>query len=306
MKKNKVSKVEVCEPSSAEISVSLFAGYENSKPIGTVSLSDFLLLPTYKEEVEKVRACTDEAQRRKLKSKLPAITPSGIFAHRCNKGLIWYSGIICIDIDGKDNPSITDWEAVKASVSDIPGLYYAGLSVGGNGLFMLFKVEKLGKHREHLAALMQDLQGRGLVPDVNCTDVSRLRGASYDPNPVFRWDTLPYSKLLPIMPTPAPHFQSVEINGDFTAFRVRRLIEIIEHTGANIADHYRDWYAVGRSLASEFGESGRAWYHIVSSKSAKYKPKECDKQYSRCLRTCSQTSIKTFFYICMCNGILAN
>jgi hypothetical protein len=286
--------------------VSLFSGYEDSKPIGEISLAEFLLSDRYKNEVEAIRQCSDKAKRRELKSKLPAITPSGIFSKRRNDALIQHSGFICIDIDGGDNTHISDWEALKSSLSGLSGLWYVGLSASGNGLFLVVKVKFPEQHTKHFHSIARDLSNRGIAVDMACKDVARLRGASYDPAPLFNPDTVPYEDLV------APTRKTPEIapkqpdNEDLTARRVGRLVEAIEYTGANIADHYPDWYAIGRSLSSEFGESGCDWYHTISSQSTKYNHHECDIQYNRCLKSCSRTTISTFFGLCKDYGIMAN
>ena len=280
--------------------VSLFSGFNDPIPSDKISLDAFITTSTYKPQVEEIRNCKNKEQRRKLKSQLPAITPSGLFLKRCNDGLLKHSGFICIDIDGKDNPDISDWDALKKSIADFEGLYYAGLSAGGNGLFLLFKLEYPEKHLEHFYALAQDLQDRGLVVDAACKDVSRLRCASYDPNPVYFPKAKHYTGLLsPGLPQPiaTPEYS------DKTASRVQQLVTLIESKGKNIADDYRDWYAIGRSLASEFGEGGRQWFHIISAQSKKYDGVECDKQYDNCLCTCKSTTIKTFFWYCRGYGL---
>lgn len=303
-------------PKTSKVFVSLFRDYSNPKPIGEIDLLEFLLTSTYQQQVEEIRRCTDKARRRELKSKLSAITPSGIFSKRSNAGLIRHSGIICVDVDQQDNAGISDWEALKSSISDLQGLWYAGRSVSGNGLFLLFKVKYPEKHLEHFAALARELTGRGIAVDQACKDVARLRGASYDPNPFFNPDAAPFDGLLTASTQRATGGPSTETqrnlknpvgyqgSDDLTAYRVGRLIERIEATGTNLAECYPEWFAIGRALASEFGEYGREWFHAVSSKSQKYDPDECDQQYSRCLRACDRTSIGTFFNLCKQNGVM--
>lgn len=196
------------DSNEVRVCVSMFSGYNNPIPTGEIPLADFLLQPTYKKEVEVLRGCGDKARLRELKSKLPAITPSGIFSRRRNDGLIRHSGFICIDIDGQDNHDVTDWEALKSSLSDFTGLWYTGLSASGNGLFLIFRIKYPEMHANH-----------------------------------------------------------------FTA------------------------------ISSEFGESERGWFHTISRQSTKYNSAECDRQYTRCLRTCDHTSIATLFMICKRNGI---
>lgn len=291
-------------------SVSLFSGYSDVKPKGVIPLTDFLLQPTFKEKVEEIRLCNDKSRRRELKSKLPAITPSGVFSKRCNVGLIRHSGYICIDIDGQDNPAISDWNGLKTTVSEFPGLWYAGLSASGNGLFLIIHIANPDKHLAHFNAIENDLEHYGLTVDSACKDVARLRGASYDPVPFFNPDAIPYTNILTTT-TPKCNMNDTRISvirndiSGRTVYRVARLVDTIERSGANIADYYPDWYAIGRSLASEFGQSGRGWFHAISRQSAKYDPTECDAQYTRCLAACSQTSISTLFWYCQKNGISA-
>jgi len=292
------------ERGQTEIFVSLFENYSKPKPIGIVSLDEWLHSSHFQKEVEAIRNEKNKSRRRELKSKLPAITPSGIFSKRENLGLIQHSGIICIDIDQKDNPEIGDFSAVKDALAGLEGLFGAALSVSRNGLFLLFKTAYPEKHTEHFRALAADLMVRGLVVDAGCKEVSRLRGASYDPNPYYNPSVSPYKKLLilEIRPVVSTNLQ----NPSHTTFRVGKLVELIERTGANVADYYPDWYAIGRSLSAEFGESGRQWYHIISRQSKKYNLQECDKQYNYCLQSCSRTSISTFFGICKKFRLYAN
>lgn len=297
---NRMTEVEEREPS--KVSVSVFRNYTDSRPCREVDLADFLFASTYRKQVEAIRACPDKVERRVLKMRLPAITPSGVFSKRCNNGLIRYTGIICIDIDGDQNLDIGDWETVKSSVVDLPGLLYAGLSAGGNGMFLLFRVAYPDRHTEHFAALAFELQGRGVVVDAGCRDIARLRGASYDPQPYYNPNAEVFTRML----TPESIMRYVPPSpseSDRTALRVRKLVDMIEQTGTDITDFYDEWYAIGRALAAEFGESGRGWYHAISAQSSKYRPKECDRQYDRCLRTCSRTGIGTFFGICKNYGL---
>lgn len=289
-----------------EIQVSLFENYENPVPKGVIPLYDWLFSAQYQyiKEVEVIREGKDKNHRRELKSKLPAVTPSGTFSYRSNSELIKHSGIICMDLDKKDNSQISDFSAIKDTLTNFEGLYYAGLSVSGNGLFLLIRIAYPEKHLEHFNALAYDLKERELIVDPQCKEVSRLRGASYDPNPYFNPSTALYEKLLShnVM---KPVFSTNIQDAGLTWHRVRILVEKIEQSRIDITNAYKDWYAIGRSLAAEFGENGREWYHLISRQSTKYKPQECDKQYDRCLQACSLTSIASFFDICKQHKIYA-
>ena len=50
-----------------------------------------------------------------------------------------------------------------------------------------------------------------------------------------------------------------------TATRVEKLIDLLKSSHTDITADYNDWLKVGFALASEFGESGRRYFHDISS-----------------------------------------
>ena len=308
------------------IKVSFFKNYF-AKRCRRVDLKSHLLSTEWKNDVIAIRREPDKRKRDKMKMILPAITPSGIFKRHNSSGIVKYSGFICMDIDAKDNPSINNWEALKSTISNLPGLWYCGLSASGNGLFALFRVKYPERHKEHFTALSMDLRNHGIIIDESGKDICRLRGVSFDENPIFNPDVAMYEKLIKISEVcKIIHEQStiiteqstiitevcdiplqvnLEKNDERTARNVQKLVEKIQSTGTDITDYYPNWFFIGCSIASEFGEFGRNWYHIVSAQSLKYKPDECNRQYNKCLR-CSKISISTFFHFCKQFGITLN
>ncbi len=299
VERGRVPKKSPPKETLSPVFVSLFSRYTAPKPIGKVSLFYFLTTGQYKyrEQIEEIRRCESERRRRALKSKLPAITPAGEFSQRCNNGLLRYSGFVCIDIDGKDNPDISDFEAAKRSLAEFPGLAYAGLSVGGNGLYLLIRIATPENYAGHLNAITTDLYRRGIIADRSCKDIARLRGISFDPAPVLNPSAPAYTCIEDEQPEPIAHCPVPETSTD-TARRVAAIVEIIETNGIDITEYYGDWFAIGQSLAAEFGEAGRGWFHTISAQSPKYRADACDRQYTRCMRACSRVSIATFFWYC--------
>ncbi|MDF9829339.1 BT4734/BF3469 family protein [Parabacteroides sp. PF5-6] len=279
--------------------VSLFRCFSESIPDDTIKLSKFLFpSQEYIEMVTGIREIKKKGSIYILKSMLPCITPSGVFSKRCNSGLIHHSGIICMDIDRKDNPHISDWDIAKQSVSGMDGLYYAGLSTSGNGLFMLFRIKYPDKHLEHFYALEHDLKKKNIYIDKACKDVARLRFVSYDPAPYYCPTAGQYSRFMGIEKKSLTINIGDDMSKEITSYRVRKLIAEIMLNKINIAEKYLVWYAIGQSLAAEFGESGRDLFHIVSMQSIKYQKWRCDRQYDHCLASCSNSSIATFFMYC--------
>ena len=89
-----------------------------------------------------------------------------------------------------------------------------------------------------------------------------------------------------------------------TASRVEALIAELRASGRDITADYGDWLKVGFALASEFGESGRRYFHEISSIYSGYERQECDKKYDQCLKSDNgKTNIATLFYLAEQQGV---
>lgn len=177
--------------------VSVFLSYKATVPSRSINIWEWLFLSNDNNSiVDIIRYTTDEEERKRLKASLPAITPSGIFSERRANKLIDHSGLICIDIDGKDNPHITNIESLKQQLSNNEYILYCGLSVSGNGLFCLIPIAYPEQHKGHFYALQKDFQDMGIAIDKGCSDVCRLRGYSYDSNPYVNPEAVNYEKTM--------------------------------------------------------------------------------------------------------------
>lgn len=273
--------------------VSIFKNYKEPDPLATISLTEWLLNDEYKAEISALRQTQDSEQRKRIKAELPAVTPSGIFSKRCKEGLVKHSGVICIDIDG-----IRRTDFYKEVLSRRPYVYYCGLSAGGNGLFCIIPLSCPDKHAEQFLALQQDLAGSGIVIDKSCKDVCRLRGISYDPSPYLNEKAVLYTGLhVPDKPPKQP------VSGTDTAEKVNTLVRKIEAGNVDITGQYANWFEIGCALANEFGEGGRSLFHSISAVSPKYRPDECDKQYTHCATNPYGYTIASLFHYAKINGI---
>ena len=89
-----------------------------------------------------------------------------------------------------------------------------------------------------------------------------------------------------------------------TASRVEALIDAIRSSHADITSDYNDWLKVGFALAGEFGESGRGYFHAISSLYPDYNQDESDRKYTECLKSDNgRTDISTLFYLAKNQGI---
>ncbi|TLD41846.1 MAG: putative helicase [Candidatus Jettenia ecosi] len=241
----------------------------------------------WEKEVEAVRNEKDKTRRSRLKQGVPAFTPSGVFAERKVSGLQCHSGVLAIDFDLEDNPQLgVELASVRATLEKDKFSEYVSLSVSGQGLFVIIKIDE-AKHTENFLYLEQYYKETyGLVIDKSCKDVSRLRFVSYDPNLYHNKDAekycesaQEYTKMCQPAQKDAKAYPSSQDDN-------ARIMADIVKSGKMIGDDsYGDWVTIGFALAATFGEAGRGYFHALSQRGVKYDAGECDKKYSNCIET---------------------
>lgn len=255
-----------------------------------VELMDFLNHIKYgqwKDQVLAYRAEEDKEKKKQLKDMFYGATMSGVFTQRKQDMLLEHSGFICIDIDGFND---------KTALQQDPYTYALFYSAGGNGIAVVVKI-KGEKHKESFR-FIQDYYYRtyGIVVDPAPSSVASLRYISYDPD-LFVNEK---SKLSPILEEKKPPKKLPVIldkNG------LNEVLEQIQAQQVNIAESYEDYRNIAFAIADEFGEEGRAYFHIVASVSRKYTHHHADKQYSHSLKGRKGISIGTFYWLCQQGGI---
>lgn len=254
----------------------------------------------YKEHIQRLRTCRNADERKYLKGLLPQATISGVFSgSRKASNLAAHSGLICVDIDAKDNPDVPDFEHLKENVlSRIDEVAYAAHSVGGKGYFVIIKLAYPGQHARQFRELKNDFAKYGITIDGACSDVSRLRCLSYDDTPFINEDAPCYKGIEEEPKRIAQLFRTFR-NGfiDDTDERVYAVCMEIARRHIDMTADYADWISIGFSLAS-LGEEGREYFHIVSQQSPKYNARETDKKFDGFLRSNGRIGIGTFFHYC--------
>lgn len=333
---NVEARVEGGESLPVEVGrVSLYNSAHSARSVEDIDIISFFTSNRYKDLISKLRATTDPDTRRVLKEKqLPAITTAGVFhPKRGNQYIRSYSGMLCIDIDGKENPAIEDWSATAHRIGSLsPCVLYAGLSAGGNGCFVVYRIATPHRYAEHLATITAELMGAGLMADTACKDLARLRFASYDPAPYLNTEAIPH--VAPVMVEQSPnkganeahikpqrpqadqapaaslnannrgyfdsdhsqHLNRPTSTGRLSLARVEAAVAELVRRGINIAEHYVDWWRIGCALASTYGEQARPLYHAISAQSTKYRASECDAQYKRCMNSHSIGIASLLYY----------
>lgn len=85
----------------------------------------------------------DKETYSRIKSTLPAVTiscrcsPGQTHAHHDGR----HTGVIAVDIDGADNPGLTEWPPLRTALGKLPYCYLSALSAGGRGVFLLLAVD---------------------------------------------------------------------------------------------------------------------------------------------------------------------
>lgn len=271
--------------------------------------------------LDLIRNTDDKETRNAIKARLPAVTPSGTFEVRRADALIAHSGLICLDIDAGDNPSIDDWNALKLRLPLAEHVLYAGLSASGRGLFCLVPIADGKQHLQHFIALERDFRKAGIVLDPSCKDVSRLRGFSHDVSAVVNFDARLYEKVSeasvtghrttserPLVRNPSPKTDRIREGGrpnpalrllqptDLSRIssvleprkpskqRFLELAERIEAQRIDITVSYRDWFTVGCVVATLFGADGMSLFHRISVFYPRYDYDECERLFSDILK----------------------
>ena len=291
------------------VGVSQFDGYKKPFAPVTVNLLDWLFDESHRQSVEQIRKrdFTNSLEMKKLKESLPAVTISGIFEQRLNEGLIKHSGLICIDIDAKDNTECPFFKEMKEMVSSAPFVAYCGFSISGEGYFVIIPILYPEKHKQHFKALKELFAKAGIIIDVACKDVSRLRGCSWDDTPYINHDAKPFSCIIEDIPRqPIKPHTTYRPDGDDNRSWVERYINEINTRNIDVAPDYKIYRNIGFAFAQEFGEAGRDLFHSVCSPSHKYKFDDTEKHYSNFLKSRSQgkvIKIGSFFHYCRQTGI---
>lgn len=284
-----------------DIQISVYRGVRDTK--GHIStLSDFLSNVEY-DAIQELRSCSDPGKRKRIKLSLPQATISGIFSPtRAAENLVRHSGLICVDIDKKDNLHLGNLDTlIEDTLSRIDEVAYASRSVNGNGYFVIIPLKYPEAHKAHFEKLVRDFAALDIVIDRACGDVSRLRCQSYDLHQYINLEAKPYEGLYhkpkPIRPVFSYNLSDIDAED-----KVAGLCRIISQQHIDLTANYEDWMKIGAALSS-LGESGRQWFHLCSAQNGKYNAAECDRKFNNLLRSNRRIGIGTFFYLCKNAGL---
>jgi hypothetical protein len=158
-----------------------FKSLRNTKPETTVSITEVLseiASDKYKSLIEEIRK-SENPSKNPLKDKLPVFTPTGQFNYRSLAGLEVYNGLMCLDIDGVEDP-----KSLKEKCKKLNYVYSAFITPSGRGLKVLIKspanAENYREVELKVASAFQ--HDTGFLRDNHCKDIARIQFVSYDPD----------------------------------------------------------------------------------------------------------------------------
>ena len=305
---------EVCSIyESAQDAYGRFVDRETGECIKQMTIREFCLTDRWKPYVQRLRAMRQEFGSKakkmdeyiKTKKMLPGATLSGLFAlyeddsltnpgqrvmvSRRESHLQQHTGWLAIDIDLQDNLQITDFESIFKIARFRPEIGLMMRSCSGTGYFGLVRMAYPERHKDQFKALFKDYAAIGIMLDKACSNIGRVRFASWDDpeNIYINENVVPYkgleedqSQLVSLASRQA--YRSNHANVDYQVEgnskfweqrRVQdRLIEVIVHelvvNHRNIAESYDEWVKAGWALRSH--PYGLHLFHQLSRCSSKY------------------------------------
>lgn len=262
------------------VMVSCFKNANDTKPYN-VNLWRFLTTDKYKSQIGAIREGNTN-----LKTSLPAVLPSVIVnGGRKEEHIVKHTGLICIDIDYKDNTDCID--TVFYTLKNLPYVAFAQQSASGTGYYALIPITDGNKHLEHFLALEEDFAAMGITIDKSCKNKARLRFYSFDENRYVNPSTTVYTRQKEMKQQEKPRFSAPQ-QTTFPTFFHSDLTQELDKAcqavvGQNVCPTYQAWFEVGCALANELGEQGRSYYHTLSQGYTGYSQAETDAKYDECL-----------------------
>ena len=255
----------------------------------------------YKVVIERIRAEPDKVKRDELKKALlSAVTISGVFRERRNAGLTKHSGVICIDFDGISDSKIGH---IKDKLKGDRFVFGYFTSASGKGLAVIVRIDPLRHTDSFIAIEKYFYEQYGLVADVNCKDICRLRFLSHDTEAHTNFQSFVFDKFTKEDKKPKKHYVEVPAtNSD-----IGRIVNQAIQKGVDITDgSYAEWQRLAASLTT-LGEAGRDYFQALSQFHPNYDHVQTDRKFSNFMETATgNITIGTFFYFAKRAGLDTN
>lgn len=264
-----------------------YVDMETGECIKQMTIREFCLTDRWKPYVEHLRAMVAEHGAKKAKAMpeykqtkemLPGATPSGLFAlyedeslthpgrrvmvSRRETHLQQHTGWLVIDIDLADNLSLVDFNNIRMVARFRPEIGLLMRSCSGTGYFGLVRLAYPEEHKAQFRALRKEYEALGIVLDKACSNIGRVRFASWDdPEHIYinekcvAYRGLDKQGEAPMLVARAEQqvvrpvqYDDRNLPYDYQLRQARRLVDKIEAAHVDITGSYDDWLKIGISL----------------------------------------------------------
>ena len=237
-----------------------------------------------KRLTEKVLAATSKDERDAIKKQLPAVIISADTTHRKVHPDDTRTGLLLMDVDGKDHPDML-MDEMTASVQEMCDKYsyvigYC-LSPSWKGLKVLCGIDPSeDTHLRSFMALEQVFSTHGIIVDRACKDLKRVNFLCHDPMvestltaPLEAWGG-EVVEPMPVKERKQYKMSKISSGSDLTPDDEAQLC--LQHISPDI--DYADWVSVGMALKSH-GCSCATW-DAWSAGAQSYKQGECERKWN--------------------------
>ncbi|MBK8878761.1 MAG: hypothetical protein IPN74_09510 [Haliscomenobacter sp.] len=180
-------------------------------------------------------------------------------------------------MDAKDNAErLTNYAELKSELAKIEYVAYVGQSVSGTGYWVLIPIKDPTRHKQHFQALEIAFGNAGLIIDAACSDVTRLRFWSYDPDPYMNhWAKTWQSEYeAPVIKPSAPTYRTDAGGKPWEAFNANHnILDVLEAHGWTVLRHRGNEVDLNRPGAKTRGkdavvflDSNRLWLETTSDR----------------------------------------
>ncbi len=302
---------------------------EPAKSVGVDKFLNGIRAGHWRRDVERCREVLETKGERAFKdakASLPCVTPWGVFETRRNDGLVVPSGVMVIDLDGPDNPEVSDWEGLRDELGLEDWVYGAFLSPSGRGLKVFVLVAEGALPLAVMGEVQEILKVRGLVVDPSGKDAARACFVSYDPGCYVADE----DKVVRVFEGVAAELSGVgelePVGGERKAGRAYKLVPYEDEAGAEVGS---DVESVGREddekrflryLDALAGVTNRLeyadWVNVISAcvamwgaeraaaeMGARWPEEKAGEYYAKCKRPQPCASAHAMLYsVCVANG----
>ena len=310
-----------------------FVDRETGECIQQMSIREFCLTDRWKPYVQRLRAMRQElgSKAKKMpeyietKKMLPGATLSGLFelweddcidktgrkyrdvVSRRETHLKQHTGWLAIDIDLADNTQLSNFENIRMVCRFRPEIGLLMRSCSGSGYFGLVRLAYPDRHKAQFKALLQEYAALGITLDKACSNIGRVRFASWDdPERIYiNEQVVPYQGLdvgdMQVLLTHENRKSNDVDSRDIIYLKASRLVDKIKARGVDIMGCYQEWIRCGMALYDVSAKEGYEMWKTVS----RFRPAEAshghrDSDFSSRWAGFANSRVKaeTFFWLC--------